>query len=331
MYYLGIDTSAYTTSLAVVDENLNLVWDKRQLVNVEEGETGLAQSAAFFQHVQALPVLVSEIPEWVWQDLQGVGVSMCPRPVEGSYMPVFTAGYAVAQSIASARRIPLFKTTHQEGHITAGVLSSVLGKNLSITAEQNFLTVHLSGGTTELLMVQGSLKAGYKIQLLGGTTDLHAGQFVDRIGVRLGLGFPAGKELEILAQAASSGAESLLPSAVKGMEVSFSGVETAARRLIEKGMERADIARAVEGCIVRTVAKLLQRGAEMTDVKTVLIVGGVSANMYIRNELEKRLSGRVRLYWAKPDWSRDNSIGVAGLTTAALSGRSDLDDGMLLN
>lgn len=326
MYYLGVDTSAYTTSLAVVDENLNLSWEQRRLVDVGKGETGLAQSAAFFQHIQALPEMIRQVPGAVWGSLAGIGVSMAPRPVTGSYMPVFTAGYAVAQAMASARGLALFKTTHQEGHIAAGAVSSGLfglAEKVNGGAEKSFLAVHLSGGTTELLAVRGNFARGFKIDLLGGTSDLHAGQFVDRIGVSLGLSFPAGKELEVLARQASPEAESLLPSSVQGLTVSFSGVETAARRLKERGTKDADIARAVEGCIARTVAKLLQTGAEQTGTSSVLIVGGVSANMYIRNEIKKRLKKGISLYWAEPDWSRDNSIGVACLTRfgAQASGR----------
>lgn len=317
MHYLGIDTSAYTTSLAVVDEELKLIWEQRRLVNVGEGETGLAQSAAFFQHIQAFPELIKRIPEEIWGNLAGIGVSMAPRPVAGSYMPVFTAGYAVAQAMASARGLELFTTTHQEGHIAAGMVSARLldwSDAVNVRKEKEFLAVHLSGGTTELLKVRGSFTDGFNIDLLGGTTDLHAGQFVDRVGVSLGLDFPAGKQLEILARQSSPGAESLLPSSVQGLKVSFSGVETAARRLKERGTSDADLARAVEGCIARTVAKLLQTGVEQTGISSVLIVGGVSANMYIRSEIKRRLKERMSLYWAEPDWSRDNSIGVACLT-----------------
>lgn len=306
MYCLGVDTSAYTTSMAIIG-NDEVVWEKRQVLAVPVGETGLAQSAAFFQHVQNLPRLVEEIPSRIWEDLAAVGVSITPRPVEGSYMPVFTAGFAVAQAIAVARQVPLLRTSHQEGHIAAGLVSA------GGPERGEFLAVHLSGGTTELLAVSKAEPGRMNIRLLGGTTDLHAGQFVDRVGVSLGLSFPAGKELEQLAQGASPGAESLLPSSIKGLEVSFSGVETAAQRLLAQGTQAADVARAVEGCIARTVAKLVERGLDMEGLADVLIVGGVSANQFIRQTLARRLEGKVRLYWAKPDWSRDNAIGVAYL------------------
>lgn len=310
-YYLGIDTSAYTTSLALVNEQEELQWEARKILAVPSGERGLAQSEALFQHVQNLPCLTAEIPADLWRDIAGIGVSTAPRPVKGSYMPVFTAGYGVASSLASALNVPLYRTSHQEGHLAAGISSGKL-------TEIQFLAIHLSGGTTELLQVEKKEPGKIQIDLLGGTTDLHAGQFVDRVGVRLGLGFPAGKELERLAQDADPGAASLLPSSVKGFEVSFSGVESAAQRLIDQHVPAAQVARAVEGCVARTIAKLLQIGIEKTGLKHCLIVGGVASNQFIRSELNHRLNHKAQLYWAEPEWSRDQAIGVALLTSQGL-------------
>lgn len=311
-YYLGVDTSAYTTSLAIVDEQAQLQWEARKVLDVPAGACGLAQSAAFFQHVQNLPHLVKEVPAHLWAGLAGIGVSTAPRPVKGSYMPVFTAGYCVASSLATGLRLPLYPTSHQEGHLAAGIVSGRLTEN-------QFLAIHLSGGTTELLQIEKKEPGKIEIELLGGTTDLHAGQFVDRIGVRLGLPFPAGKELERLAQSADSEAVSLLPSAVRGLEVSFSGVESAAQRLIDQHIPPAQVARAVEGCVARTIAKLLQAGIEKKGIEHCLIVGGVASNQFIRAELSRRLARKTELYWAKPEWSRDQAIGVALLTAQGLS------------
>ena len=311
--YLGIDTSAYTTSLAIVDEQAELVYENRKILTVPEGERGLAQSAALFQHVQNLPQLVAAVPPQYWEKVRALGVSTAPRPLRESYMPVFLPGYGVAAAVASARCIPLVETSHQEGHLAAGIASSKL-------KEPHFLAIHISGGTTELLEVHHTQPGKLDIRLLGGTTDLHAGQFVDRVGVRLGLPFPAGKSLEELARQADPGAAAWLPSAVRGFEVSFSGVETAAQRLIDQGKNPADVARAVEGCIVRTLGKLLQAGMEKTTLSEILIVGGVASNQFIRKELKKRLARHANLHWAEPDWSRDNAVGVALLALEKVRG-----------
>lgn len=312
-FYLGLDTSAYTTSLAIIDDQGELVFENRKVLNVPLGERGLAQSAALFQHVQNLPHLVETVPREYWESIEAIGVSIAPRPLKESYMPVFLPGYSVASAMASALNIPLVETSHQEGHLAAGLVSSKL-------QETHFLAIHISGGTTELLAVQHIQPGKLDIVLLGGTTDLHAGQFVDRVGVSLGLPFPAGKDLEELAHQGNPEAATWLPSAVKGFEVSFSGVETAAQRLILQGKNSADVARAVEGCIARTLVKLLQAGIEKTKLTKILIVGGVAANQFIRKELTRRLSKEVKLYWAHPNWSRDNAIGVAALTYENVKG-----------
>lgn len=323
MVYLGIDTSAYTTSIAMTDKDGKIIFDLRQVLKVPPGETGLAQSAAFFQHVQNLPKLLEAVPKEFWRQLGAVGVSQKPRPVQDSYMPVFTAGSTVAQAIAVSQGVPFFQTSHQEGHLEAGWIRTGKDQAAQITqvcdADQ-FLAIHISGGTTELLEVQKQSAGKMRIELLGGTTDLHAGQFVDRVGVRLGLQFPCGKQLERLAAESAPGSDALLPSAVRGLEVSFSGVETAAARLLAQGKAKPDVARAVEGCILRTVGKLINNGIERTGIDKILIVGGVASNAYLREELKNRVN-KAQLYWAEPKFSSDNATGVALLTRENLLSR----------
>lgn len=308
--FLGIDTSAYTSSVAVIDEGQQIVWESRRLLEVPLGERGLAQSEALFQHLQVLPKLINQAPQDIWSKIEGIGVSTRPRPVEGSYMPVFMAGLAIASSLASGLRVKLISTSHQEGHLAVGALEGLLASD--------FLAVHISGGTTELLKVRKNTLGKYDLQILGKSTDLHAGQFIDRVGVSLGFPFPAGKELEKLAFKAAPGSASLLPSSVKGYEMSFSGVETAVQRMIKLKKRPADLARAVEGCIVRTIFKVLEKAIKDTGLREILIVGGVASNRYIRNELTKKLYNQAKLFWAKPELSTDNAIGVALITREAL-------------
>lgn len=307
MMFLGIDTSAYTTSAALVNSSGALVWENRKVLKVLSGERGLAQSEAFFQHVQNLPEVMKGISADHWSKIVGIGVSGAPRPVQGSYMPVFTAGVAAAGTIANCLQKELFITTHQEGHLSAGIESAEFDS-------EEFLAVHISGGTTEILKVKRPNKWKLDIEILGGTTDLHAGQFIDRVGVSLGLGFPTGRELEKLALASSDKAASLLPSSVKGYKVSFSGVEAAAQRMIAQKIPPSDVARAVEGCIARTITKIVDKAVAETGMIKVLMVGGVSANNYLRTEIAKRLKNKAELFWAEPSWSSDNAIGVAFLT-----------------
>ncbi len=302
---LGIDTSCYTTSIAVVEPSGKIIRDERRVLQVPEGQRGLQQSQALFQHLHNLPDIMETLfREIDPEGIRTVAVSNQPRPVAGSYLPVFIAGSSLARSLSTAWRRPLLETTHQEGHLMAGIFSS------KAILEGSFLAVHLSGGTTELLRVRRcDDRRGFAIEILGGTGDLHAGQFVDRVGVALGLPFPAGPALEELAQQSTAPVQ--LPVAVQGYQFSFSGPESAAQRLIAAGCPAADVARGVEICLVNTLEKVLRRAIKEYRQTDVLVVGGVAANSYIRNVLPAKLAFDANFHFAAPGLSSDNAVGVA--------------------
>jgi N6-L-threonylcarbamoyladenine synthase len=312
-YILGIDTSNYTTSLCIVDPSGSRIWEARKLLSVAQGERGLQQSQALFQHVQNLPDLFSSvIPDA--RQIKAIAVSTRPRPRDRSYMPVFLAGKSIAYSLAAVLGIPVLETTHQEGHIAAGE-----GTSGEVPAER-FFAIHISGGTTDLLIVNRK-PYGYEIEELGSSRDLHAGQFVDRIGVALGLPFPAGPHLEKLAAQSSNdkleqqNRDFFLPSPVKGYNLSFSGPETKALRAIEQRQVPPQIiARAVENCIAKGLEKVILSATQEFALKHALIVGGVAANQWIRERLVKRLEHPavgMKLWFADPRYSTDNAFGVA--------------------
>ena len=300
---LGIDTSCYTTSLALASEGA-IVASVRRLLTVEQGERGLQQSKGVFQHVNRLPELfdqlLAEAPE---ARIDAVCVSARPRDQEGSYMPVFVAGHSFARGIAAALRVPLYETSHQQGHVRAALVDS------SVPEGGPFLALHLSGGTTEVLSVQPDLS----ITLLGGSGDLNAGQLVDRVGVALGLGFPAGPALEALA--VKGEARSAFPLAASNGSVSFSGAEAQAMRLIKSGTARPeDIAAEVYSYLARAVARLIRDGQAQTGAKHVLVSGGVASSALLRTLLPARLKRqdiRIGLHWGRPELSGDNACGVA--------------------
>lgn len=305
---LGIDTSNYRTSLCLAQEDGRIVAEEKRLLKVKEGKRGLQQSEAVFQHVMNLPEL-SERIGWSEYEIAAVCVSEKPRPVDQSYMPVFKVGEGLARSLSVYLQVPLYLTTHQEGHIAAGEYTAE-----SRPVQDRFLAVHLSGGTSELLLCERQ-QAGYSIEKVGGTIDLHAGQLVDRIGVAMGMSFPAGPQLEQLARGAQE--EFRVSSAVEGLSFSFSGPEASLLRAIEAGAAgQAEIARATEQCIANTLEKVLRNAREQGLPNEVLIVGGVAANQYIRERLVKRLEHpavNMKLYFCDPVYSGDNAYGVAML------------------
>jgi len=306
-YILGMDTSCYTTSIALVDLDGNLVYSKQILLKVEEGGRGLQQSKALFQHLQNLPELTSEISEGIDPgSIVGLAASVKPRPLPDSYMPVFMVGSMVGQAFCRLMKIPFFAVSHQENHIMAGQYSAK-GPN-----SPRFIAIHLSGGTSEILLVT-SHSGGFDIELLGGTQDLHAGQFVDRIGVAMDLPFPAGPHLEKLALSGREG-RVVIPSYVKGLTIGFSGAETHAQRLLSQGASKEDVALAVFNCLIKTLEKWISSAVHDRIEKEILLVGGVSSNRLIREKLPERLhkmDPRIKLYFATPDLSRDNAVGTA--------------------
>lgn len=304
--FLGLDTSCYTTSAAVVDKNESLVWHNRKLLPVPEGEKGLSQSEALFNHLKRLPQLLQDTGQlFCYSQIQAVCASTRPRPQEDSYMPAFTVSQNIGMVMATSLGIPFIETSHQENHLRAGIWS---GK---IPCEE-FLALHVSGGTSELLKVFWEKGRTFKINLLGGTIDLHAGQFIDRVGVKLNLPFPAGPHMERIGLDGDNGL--VIPSWVKDYSISFSGPETAAQRLIAARENPSNIARAVENCIAKTLEKLLLNAVSKEKINNILLVGGVCANTYIKERLKKRLEHKAvgaKLYFAAPEYSSDNAVGAA--------------------
>lgn len=303
--FLGVDSSAYTSSLALVDQEERLIWERRKLLPVRKGALGLRQSEAVFAHIQNLPLLWEEGALKLKQaPLAAVAAATRPRPRSGSYMPVFKVSQAAGELIARTLDLLFFAYSHQEGHIAAGLWSAGLPPG-------RYLVVHLSGGTTELLAVEVKEDALLEISPRGGGADLHAGQFIDRIGVALGLGFPAGPALEASARRGKTGAINL-PVAVKGTRISFSGPASHAQRLLQQGCNRFDLARAVELCIADSLSAALHAVEDMASFAGILIVGGVAANAFIRKRLLEVGPDRP-LHFASPSFAGDNAVGLAVL------------------
>jgi N6-L-threonylcarbamoyladenine synthase len=305
-YFLGIDTSCYTTSLAMLDIAGSLVADLRKPLEVKQGGRGLAQSEMVFQHTRNLPALWELLSSQFGVNLReitAIGVSVSPRPNPESYMPVFVVGEGSARTVAGIAGVPLYRLSHQENHILAGIRSA------NGPSVKRFLAIHLSGGTTEIVQVELD-KHTATVELLGGSADLHAGQFIDRVGVALGLPFPAGPHLEGLAAEATAVAE--IPVAIDHMTVSFSGPETHTLRLLQRGIDPASVAAGVQQCVAHSVARMIEAATAKTQLNDVLIVGGVAANQFIRQYLyENRKLRPCKLYFPENKYSSDNATGAA--------------------
>ncbi len=297
---LGIDTSNYTTSLCLLAENGKIIVDRRKYLEVASGSRGLRQSEALFQHVENLPLLTAGL-DLADCELVAVGVSAKPRPQEGSYLPVFLPGTSFACSLANVLSIPCYEFTHQEMHIWSGIGSG--GGPL----QPEFLAIHLSGGTTELTAIRRRQDWSLQVDLWGGTGDLHAGQFVDRLGVKLGVDFPAGPALEQMALRATG--TMAAPFSHRDGTVSFSGPLTALEKVVGQ-VEPEVLAAACLEVLSRTLIDWIRWAGGKTDCRDLLLVGGVAENMLIRAELLAALPG-WNLYFAAPGYSVDNAYGAA--------------------
>ncbi len=303
---LGFDTSNYTTSAAVFGNGT--AENRGKLLTVPEGALGLRQSDALFQHVKRLHLMVEQLrADGAIDQIAAVGASTQPREVEGSYMPCFLVGEGEGRTLAAALGVPFYPCSHQQGHVAAAAWSA----GREDLMDKPHLAWHLSGGTTELLRVEPE---GHTVraEVIGGTSDIAAGQLVDRAGVLLGLSFPAGKALDALYPEADD--SSFFRVKLNDLNFSLSGMENKVKGLAERGEKPANIARFTIDTIMNVLLRATQEAQKRWPGLPVLCSGGVASNRQIRDGME-RICGAV---FAQPQYATDNALGVAILTHRAL-------------
>ena len=295
--YLGIDTSNYTTSAAAFDGRDGV--NRSRLLDVAPGQLGLRQSDALFSHVKRLPVLMEQLFSAVSPgEIQAVAVSTRPRAVEGSYMPCFLAGVDVAKSLAAALGVPCHEVSHQQGHVAAALWSA----GRMDLMDKPHLAWHLSGGTTELLSITPEGK-NVRAEKIGGTSDISAGQIMDRTGKLLALPFPAGKALDQLSQ----GVE-VKPFRVKtqGLTFSLSGLENQVAAFYQRTNSPEETAAFAVSSVCDVVLRTTREAQKQYPGLEVVFSGGVASNLTLR-----RVCGFG--VFAAPQFSTDNAMGVAVL------------------
>lgn len=297
---LGIDTSNYTTSCAVCDINGTILANYKLLLPVKEGERGLRQSDAVFAHIKNLQNIASKIKaDHGEYDIVAVGYSAYPRDAENSYMPCFLVGESIALLISSLYNIEAYKFSHQNGHVEAALYSS----NSNI--EGDFIAFHVSGGTTEIIYVNNN-ENGYKIDIIGGSNDLHIGQAIDRIGVKMGLPFPAGRYVEALALENTKEIP-ISKICVNDYSCNISGLENLSLKLYENTNDKALVSAYVLDFISKTLV-LLTKNLRKEYNLPIVYAGGVMSNQIIKTNLKRNFKD---VYFAKPEFSSDNAAGIA--------------------
>lgn len=300
-FYLGIDTSNYTTSCAIYDDEQNIVLQKKKLLPVSEGCLGLRQSDAVFHHTVQLPQLLNELFDEFDGHISAVGVSDAPLRAEGSYMPCFLAGVGAATAAAVASDVPLRKFSHQQGHLMAALYSS--GK--TELYGKSFLAFHVSGGTTQCVLVDENLNT----TPVAASLDLKAGQAVDRLGVMLGYPFPAGRYVDELACKSDKTFKPVIR--LRDGNCSLSGLENQYRKMYDNGEKNEDICRFCLEYIMTALRKMASFAIDKYGDMPIVFSGGVMSSRFIR----EKLSVELNAYFAAPEFSSDNAAGIAILTS----------------
>lgn len=304
--FLGIDTSNYTTSAALADESGNILLNLKRLLPVKDGERGLRQSDALFAHTKNLPIIMGELKAYLdgmrdGAKILAVGCSATPRDIEGSYMPCFLSGVAAAETACAVLGCPKYTFSHQNGHIMAALYSSE--KTELLKWREPFAAFHVSGGTTELLLVTPK-ENGFNVEQIGGTSDMNAGQAIDRTGVMMGMRFPCGREMESICadQPYKKGKIS-----VKGLECNLSGLENLAEKLYRETGDKSLTSAFCFDFIADTLYKLTENLREQYSDIPVIFAGGVMSN----KRIAARLKTLGKVYFSAPEFSADNAAGIA--------------------
>ena len=310
MKVLGIETSCDETGIAVYDSDRGLLADcLYSQVGIHASYGGVIPELASRDHIRkTLPLIKEAIKDASIKASELDGVAYTAGP---GLVGALLVGAAIGRSLAMGWGVSAIGVHHMEGHLLAPML------------EPNppafpFVALLVSGGHTQLVRADGI----GRYELLGESLDDAAGEAFDKVGKMLGLPYPGGPHLEKLAKYGKTGRyEFPRPMTNRpGLDFSFSGLKTFVRNTIieqSKGGEldeqtRADIARAFQEAVVATIAIKCRRALEQTGLRSLIIAGGVSANTFLREELETSLEKITgQLFYAQLKFCTDNGAMIA--------------------
>lgn len=216
-------------------------------------------------------------------------------------MPCFMVGYSHAKMLSDAFGVPLVEVSHQQGHVAASVWSA---GHLELM-DQPHLAWHLSGGTTELLLVEPDRK-NVKCTRIGGTTDISAGQLIDRTGQLLNLPFPSGKHLDALSREAQM--KETFKVKCSNREFSLSGVQNKVQQFHAAHGDPAETAAYALRCVAKAVYLASEQALKDYPGLPIVFSGGVASNSMLRDVMKP-----LNPVFSQPQFSTDNAMGVAVL------------------
>ncbi|RYU69981.1 tRNA (adenosine(37)-N6)-threonylcarbamoyltransferase complex transferase subunit TsaD [Aliivibrio finisterrensis] len=306
MRILGIETSCDETGIAIYDDEKGLL--AHQLysqVKLHADYGGVVPELASRDHVKkTIPLIQAALNDagLTKDDIDGIAYTAGPGLV-GALL----VGSTIGRSIAYAWDVPAIPVHHMEGHLLAPMLEDV-------PPEFPFVALLVSGGHTMMVEVKGI----GEYQILGESVDDAAGEAFDKTAKLMGLDYPGGPLLSKLAESGTKG-RFKFPRPMTdrpGLDFSFSGLKTFAANTIRANDDdlqtRADIAFAFQEAVVDTLAIKCRRALKETGMKRLVMAGGVSANKYLRQELEvmmKKIGGEV--FYPRTEFCTDNGAMIA--------------------
>ena len=309
MIALGIDSSNYRSSAAAFFDDSTYI-SERKLLYVENGKCGLRQSDAVFLHTKQLPQVVGAVLDKIDCNNVGcIGVSATPRSVMRSYMPCFLSGVAIAKTLSKALKVPLYEFSHQDGHIASALLSA----NETKLFKEKFIAFHLSGGTTEAVLVSPSDSYGFKTEIIAKTLDVSVGQIIDRVGVMLGLDFPCGEQFEKIA--ISGIPKSNIRPTLKENDCCLSGVQNICQKMFDNGESAQNICATALFYVIKTVCQMAENLRKIYPEYKMIFSGGVASNSALKYEIQNTL--KTGISFATPELSSDNAVGISLLAKMA--------------
>jgi N6-L-threonylcarbamoyladenine synthase len=311
MRVLGIETSCDETGIAIYESDKGLLADtlySQVALHAEYG--GVVPELASRDHIRkTLPLIQQTLAAAGLEGAQIDGVAYTAGPgLVGALM----VGASIARSLAYAWSVPALAVHPMEGHLLAPMLESQ-------PPQFPLVALLVSGGHTQLVRVD----AIGNYHLLGESLDDAAGEAFDKTAKMLGLPYPGGPEVAQLALTGNPGRYTFpRPMTRKpGLDFSFSGLKTYTLNTISSEQQqgqpldqqtRADIAAAFEEAVVDTLVLKCRRALKQTGLKQLLIAGGVSANVRLRQALEQMLARQGgKVFYARPEFCTDNGAMIA--------------------
>lgn len=292
-YVLGVESTAHTFSVSVVSSEGEILSNAKSVYHPPEGG-GIHPFEASQSHLASAPAVLSDAIEGSGATMADISaVAYARGPGLG---PCLRVGAVVARTLASSLKVPLVPVNHAVGHIELGCL---------LTGARDPVVLLVSGGHTMIISY-----AGGRWRVLGESLDLTLGQLLDQFGRHHGLASPCGGAIE---EAASrSDTYIRLPYAVKGNDVSFSGLLTASKQLLDQGKGFADVSYSVQETAFAMVTEVTERALAFTGRREVMIVGGVAANRRL-SQMMTTMSERhsARLTAAPLEYSGDCGAQIA--------------------